>query len=159
MSRATSILLRRAAGVAVGLALAAPAAPASARASLADAIQRWYRTDPAIVCVSPQGRPSRCPLSDDLTTNVSLDPEGSAAVVFLTWLTDPTGNAEGTAAAVFRDGPDGWRITRRLPGIHAKPAGKVVFRGDTATFTIEVMRPDDARCCPTGRKAVRVDLR
>ena len=31
--------------------------------------------------------------------------------------------------------------------------------GDTATFTIEVMRPDDARCCPTGRKAVRVDLR
>lgn len=151
--------LRQAAALVLGIALASPAATASARSSLADAIGRWHRTDPAIVCVSPDGRPGRCPPSDDITTKIDLAPGGGVALAFLTWLPDPTGNAEQTAAAVFRDGPEGWHLARRLPGIHAKPTGAATFQGGTALFAVEVLRPGDARCCPTGRRTVRVNLR
>lgn len=151
--------LHRHLAAAVGAVLAVSPGPASARSSLADAVGRWYRTDPAIACVSPDGRSSRCSSSDGPTTSVHLDPGGRAALVFLTWLPDPTGNAEETAAAVFRDGPDGWRLARRLPGLRTKPASKVAFQGGTAQFAVEVLKPGDARCCPTGRKPMRVDIR
>lgn len=134
------------------------ATAASARTSLVEAYDRWFRSDRSIVCVDPDGNARRCAPSEDTTMSVHKDPATSTALVFATYLPDPTGNGVATVAAVFHEGADGWTFARSLAEVPQLPPEKVTFREGIATFTAATFQLGDPRCCPSGRKAYSVRL-
>jgi hypothetical protein len=152
---------RLGAGLAIGAFLTVPATAGPARAELVGAYQRWFASDPSVTCVTPDGRDRRCSITQAEHVEVKRNSADTAALVFITYLPDPTaiGNATQLAAAAFRRDAGGWRLVQTISGAGGAPAGKVVFTGDTATYAVEVAKPGDPRCCPSGRQQVSVDLR
>ncbi|KQP32855.1 hypothetical protein ASF25_17755 [Methylobacterium sp. Leaf100] len=153
-SRLTAIL-------AIGTCPMGPAMAGPAQADLTGAFRRWFATDPSVTCVTPDGRDRRCSITQAEHVEVRRSPADTAALVFVTYLPDPTaiGNATQLAAAAFRRDPGGWRLVRTIPSAGGAPAGKVAFTGETASYPVAVPKPGDPRCCPTGRRQVSIDLR
>lgn len=145
--------------VAVGFG-ALLAAPASAQPELSEAFRGWFVTDPAVTCVDRNGRDRPCSISASEHIGVHRDPSDTMALVFITYLPDPTaiGDAVRIAAAAFRKDDRGWHLVQAIPGAHGEPTGRVTFRDGSAIYAVAVPEPGDPRCCPSGSEVVRIDL-
>ncbi|WP_156629677.1 hypothetical protein [Methylobacterium sp. Leaf85] len=152
---------RLAAVLVIGVCLTVPATAGPAQADLPDAYRHWFVSDRSVTCVTPDGRDRRCATSAVEHVEVKRNPADTAALVFITYLPDPTaiGNATQLAAAAFRRGADGWRLVRTIRSAGGVPTGKVAFTGETGTYLVAVPKPGDPRCCPSGRRQVSIDLR
>ncbi len=139
-----------------------PTGPAAA------AVRQWFAADLSLGCVDQDGKVLSCSQKNGPTTgvfygNADGGPGTPDAMALITYLADPTGNAQQTVAAAFRqDGTGQYRFIRRLNGASGTgvvPGTPVRFSGGKVMLTIQAMRPGDSRCCPTGRKQVSLDLR
>jgi hypothetical protein len=141
--------------------LTVPVTAGPAPADLPDAYRHWFVSDRSVTCVTPDGRDRHCSITEAEHVEVRRNPADTAALVFVTYLPDPTATGDATqlAAAAFRRDAGGWRLVRAIPDAGGAPAGKVVFAGGTATYPVAVPKPGDPRCCPTGRRQVSIDLR
>ena len=125
----------------------------------ANAVKTWFTTDRSLQCYDRQGNDAGCEFGPDANVFVKYAPSGDTAVAFATYVNDPTGNAEQFAVAIFRKNSNGWQFLRNVQGPSGKSASNVTFRGDNVGFDTEVLRKNDGRCCPTGRKHWTIPLR
>ncbi|MCP1538187.1 MULTISPECIES: hypothetical protein [Methylorubrum] len=145
-------------GIGLAVVLLLFQAGTASAVELPEAVRTWFGTDRSIVCVDPDGNDRRCAIDVDTHVEFRRSPDASTAIVFVTYLPDPTGNATETRAAIFRAAGTGWRHVRTLTEVRNPLAGKVAFGDRTATFAAAVPRRGDSHCCPTGRRIYRIAL-
>ena len=144
------------------LAAGTPSGPA------ASAVRQWFGSDWSLGCSDPDGHTVPCgPANEPAFTVLYGNADGGGdmpdAVGIVTFVNDPTGNAQGTAAAAFRrDSGGNYRFVRRLNEMHGSgiSAGSPArFGGGKVTVTVSVLQPGDGQCCPTGRRQISLNLR
>ena len=85
----------------------------------------------------------------------------SDALAIVTFVPDPTGNAQGQVVAYFRQQPGGYRLihkSTKIAGLGLAPGSQVVFANGRASFDTLTLNPNDGRCCPTGHKHISLSL-
>ena len=161
MTSRLSIFFALAVAFAPALAVAQAAGPA------AQAAERWYATDLSLGCVASNGSTVTCgPVTGPVRHLFSGSADGGAgqpdAVALVLYNTSTEGSGHFAAMAQFRQEGGQFRFVRKLPypvGEALAPGSQVRFGGGKVTVTIEVLKPTDPRCCPTGRKVVALSLR
>ncbi len=152
---------------AFGAALPASAADSRPIGPAASAVMKWFGTDRTLGCVTPEGKDVTCgpPNGPGFTVsygNADGGPGAPDAFVIVTFLTDPTGNAQSTAAAAFHQEGATFRFIRRYPDFRGSglvPGTHVRFGGGKASMTVVTMKPGDSTCCATGRTQLSLPLR
>ena len=139
--------------------LSGPASPA---------VRAWFASDVTLGCVDPDGhdRPCRADSSPHYQTFYGDADGGSGqpdAVILVTYLNDPTGNAEQFAVAAFRQTASGtYRFVKTFPGAasNGPAAGSTVrFGGGRATWDAVRTPPYGARAVSSTRQHVSISLR
>ena len=142
-----------------GVAEAAPGANGPA----GPAAEQWFHTDRSLGCFSPQAQPSVCGpwIEHGLTVYYGGDANQDALAV-VTYVNDPTGNAQSIAAASFHQDGGTFRFVKTISGLRGvgiAPGTAVRIVNGKATLTMLVQKPSDPRCCPTGRDTQTLTLR
>jgi hypothetical protein len=139
--------------VTASVARADDTVPGPARASA----ERWFVERGPKPCYAPkEDLWGKCHLTSATAWKATYD--GDDAVVAVTWLPDPTGNAEATAAAYFRKTASGaYEFVRELDGLRGA-IDRIAVHGGAANILVVTMKPGDARCCPTGRTELAFNL-
>ncbi len=168
---ALAALRRTAVAVVAAAALFPPATRAAGGAPggpAAVAYQQWFASDRQLGCMDRNGGAVACSLANEpYVTILYGNADGGAgtqdAVALLTYLPDPTGNAQANAAAAFhREGEGAYRFTRRLadaPGAMMTPGTQARWGGGKIAMTMVFLQPTDSHCCPTGHKLVTLQVR
>lgn len=58
---------------------------------------------------------------------------------------------------LFRKGPNGFGFAGRVTGLFGLDPREQLFTPDAITLTTTILKPEDARCCPTGTGLWRID--
>lgn len=129
-----------------------------AQGPAADAVDAWFRSAKQPLCVSPDGNDVACTGRNSPRYTIGYAPGGGAAIAFVSFQADPTGNAENLEVGTFRNEGGRWTFVRRVETIFGQGPDRIAFQGDKAVFTMQVLRDGDGRCCPTGTKRHAVQV-
>lgn len=138
--------------VTLTLAIGVCGASAQGLGPAAGAVDAWFRSAARPLCTSADGTDTRCTARNGPRYTVGYAPDGVAAIAFVRFQADPTGNAENLEVATFRAVGERWVFVRKVGNILGQGPGWIGFEGGRAVFTMEVLRENDARCCPTGTR-------
>jgi hypothetical protein len=142
------------------LALLAHTSSASAQAQgpASSAIDAWFRSMKHPLCVSPDGIDVPCTNRNSPRYTVGYAHGGAAAIAFVRFRADTTGNAENLEVATFRNAGGQWAFVRKVEDIFGHGPDRIKFEGGKAVFRMEILRDGDSRCCPTGTKRHAVQI-
>ncbi len=138
-------------------ALAARPGAAGPSGPAAGAVGAYLR-DTRIDCYTQAGE-GRCQLAKVASGNRVFygTLEGApAAVAFVDYQYDATGNAMDMMAVVFREEGGAWKPVGRAEGIQGSQPREVRFEGTAITYTGTMLGDGDARSNPTARGRFRL---
>jgi hypothetical protein len=102
-------------------------------------------------------KPILCPVADTIMGAKLFHFDG-AAVLFATYQGDPSGNAVGQLAVLFRDDGGGYKPVARNNNVFGEDPREATLVGDIISYTSTSMKPGDPRCCPTGRTRLSLQI-
>ncbi|MCG5244751.1 hypothetical protein [Methylorubrum extorquens] len=128
-----------------------PSGPAKA------AVERWFTAGSGPICSDTNGADAPCDLGRALAFRTFYDAGGTDALVFAHY-SPSVGNAVSLAVAQFRRAGQDWTLVRTVTGVYGEGPDSLSFEGGRATFTMDALMPEDARCCLTGKQRYTLDL-
>jgi hypothetical protein len=144
--------------LAVALVVWTTGAGAAGQGPAAGAVDAWFRSAKQSFCLSADGKDVRCTADNGPSYTIGYAPGGTAAIAFVRFQADTTGNAENLEVATFRKAGGRWTHVRKIERIFGQGPDRIGFEGDKAVFTMSVLRDGDGRCCPTGTKRHAVQV-
>ncbi|WP_246775570.1 hypothetical protein [Methylobacterium aquaticum] len=119
-----------AATLAFMLATYASGANANERGPAAGAIDAWFRSPTQSLCVSRSGRDISCSGRNSPRYTVGYSANGDAAIAFVRFRADTTGNTENLEVATFAKKYGRWAFARKIADVFGHGPEKYILKAE-----------------------------